>query len=922
LAELMHYGTPRHSGRYPYGSGDNPYQRSNTLRKQVNALYAEGLTESQIAKGLGFKSSSELRANLSLEKAAIKQADIYEAIRLKEKGLSNVAIGERLGIPESTVRNYLKPSALANAVVIDSTAEMLKKEIDAKLYLDVGAGVENQMGITSTRLKNAVALLKEEGYTLHYTNVEQLGTGKKTTIKVLTKNDISDQEVYANKDKIRTVTDWSEDGGRTWQTVKDPVSLDSARIMVRFGDSTPSGSDMDGTIQLRRGVADISLGDSRYAQVRIAVDGTHYMKGMAIYSDDMPDGVDVIYNSNKPSSVGKLGAMKAMNQRIDLEDGGSIYIDKNGTQKLNDFGASIRQKTYIDSDGNEKLSPINIVGFQGKEGSGSEGSWDSWSKTLSSQFLSKQSVPLAKKQLGLSLDIQKSEFDEIMSLTNPAVRVRLLDSFADDCDSKAVNLKAAALPRQSSKVIIPITSLKEDQCYTTAYKDGEKLALIRYPHAGPFEIPVVTVNNKNKEGKSVLGNASDAIGITPKTASILSGADFDGDTVIVIPFTKDIKVTGPLAGLENFDPKTAYPAYEGMKPISPKTKQTEMGKVSNLITDMSIKGADDDEIAAAVRHSMVVIDSEKHNLNYKQSYIDNGIASLKVTYQGGTLTQPKGASTLISRASSEIRVPERRAVKKSDIEADPSLANVVRKSGYSVDPETGKKIYITKEGYTKADGTTGYKKVKSTKMFETDDAFTLSGGSDMENAYASYANSMKSLGDQARKASANTPSTLYSPTAKKIYANEVASLKAKYSIAASNKPLERQAQLLANAVVDSKKESNPDLTASELKKIKAQALQEARTRVGANKQSIDISDKEWEAIQSGAISQNFLTQILNNTDIDRIKQLATPRESSTGLSAAKEAKARALYNNGLGLAAIADSLGVSTSTISKLLKAS
>ena len=29
--ELMHYGTPRHSGRYPWGSGDNPYQHRDDV---------------------------------------------------------------------------------------------------------------------------------------------------------------------------------------------------------------------------------------------------------------------------------------------------------------------------------------------------------------------------------------------------------------------------------------------------------------------------------------------------------------------------------------------------------------------------------------------------------------------------------------------------------------------------------------------------------------------------------------------------------------------------------------------------------------------------------------------------------------------------------------------------------------------------
>lgn len=35
---LLHYGTPRHSGRYPWGSGDSPYQRSGDFLSRVDEL--------------------------------------------------------------------------------------------------------------------------------------------------------------------------------------------------------------------------------------------------------------------------------------------------------------------------------------------------------------------------------------------------------------------------------------------------------------------------------------------------------------------------------------------------------------------------------------------------------------------------------------------------------------------------------------------------------------------------------------------------------------------------------------------------------------------------------------------------------------------------------------------------------------------
>lgn len=948
MAYLIHYGTPRHSGRYPWGSGEDP-QRSKSFSTQVSELKKRGLSEVDIAKGFGLKTTSELRAKIHMEKEAEWGAKSSTAIRLKEKGYSNVEIGKRIGVPEPTVRNLLSPLIQERHNANKATMQILKDQVKEKGLLDVGVGTHLQLGVTKTKLDVSIAELEMSGYRITNIQVPQLGTNQKTTIRVLlgpeqmktARQDYviknkekwdamseEDQEkavayLYAvkNKSGIQTISGWSEDGGETYKAVQPPVSINSKRVMVRFDDSEGiSGSSMDGVIQLRRGVRDMSIGDKHYAQVRIAVDGTHYMKGMVIYADDMPPGIDVIYNSNKNSSVGKLGAMKKMNAVVDLEDGGSMYIDKEGKQKINEFGASIRQQTYIDKDGKEKQSAINIVGFQGKQDSGVEGGWKSWSKTLSSQFLSKQPPSLAKQQLTIAYENQKELFDTYSKITQPAVQQRLLDSYADDCDSKAVHLKAAALPRQTSNVIIPITSLKDNECYSVNYNNGEKVALIRFPHAGTFEIPVLSVNNKNKEGISVLGNAVDAIGITPKTADKLSGADFDGDTVITIPYTKQLQVDPTLKALENFNPKTAYPKYEGMKVITNKIKQQEMGKASNLITDMTIKGADLDEIARAVKHSMVVIDAEKHELDWKRSYTDNGIAELKAKYQGGTVAKPRGASTLISRASSEQRVDKRKALTKQ--QAEELGINVVRKNAYSVDVKTGKKVWAySGEGYYNNKGKFVPSQIQSTKMYETDDANKLVSGkrTTIELVYADYANKMKELGDLARKKSALIQMTPYSPSAKMVYKEEVASLNAQLKNAQSNAPLERQAMLLANANVETRKAANPNLDGAQLKKIKGQALAEARVRVGASKKPVIISPREWEAIQAGAISNSLLSQILNNTKLEDVQTLATPKEQKV-LSDANIAKAKLYQQKGKTLSEIANALGVSTSTISRALE--
>lgn len=866
---LMHYGTPRHSGRYPWGSGNDP-QRNRSFLQEVDDLKKKGLSEKAIADGMKM-TTSQLRAKKSIAKAQQRKADVAEAIKLKNKGYSKSEIGRRMDLNESSVRSLLNPALQERSEITRVTANMLKDAITEKKYIDVGVGTELYLGVSRTKLKTSLALLEEEGYKVHKFDIEQLGTGKRTNMMVLSKDDVSYGDIIKNKDQIKMIGSYSEDGGRSYLGLEPVRSVDSKRVQIRYHED--GGSDKDGVIELRRGVDDISLGNAKYAQVRIAVDDTYYLKGMAMYSDDHPKGVDIMFNTNKTKDVPKESVMKSMKDDPD-----------------NPFGATVRQKHYMDSKGVKQLSALNIVN--------EEGEWhDKWSKNLSSQMLSKQLPSLAKRQLGLTYNSKKEEFDEIMSLTNPAVKKRLLDSFADGCDSAAVHLKSAAMPRTSWHVLLPITTMKETEIYAPNYRNGDTVVLIRYPHGGTFEIPELKVNNKNTVAKKTIGNAKDAVGIHPKVAEQLSGADFDGDAVLVIPNNnKLIKTSSTLKGLVNFNPRESYPAYEGMPKISPRTKQMKMGDVSNLITDMTIRGANTDEIGKAVRHSMVVIDSEKHNLNYKKSYVDNGIAALKKKYQGG---ETRGASTLISRASSEIRVGARK-------ERPP-------------DPVTGKKVYeYTGETYTTRGGKIVKKTLSSTKMAETEDAFTLSSGTPMETVYAAHANKLKALGNAARKASISTSYIKYSPSAKAIYEPQVTSLKAKLNLALKNKPLERQAQLLANTVVTTKKRDNPDMGAADIKKIKGQALMEARSRAGAKKQRIEITDKEWEAIQSGAITTNTLTQILNNTDEKRIKQLATPRTSTT-MTTSKIAKAKAMLKSGYTQSEIADTLGTSVSTLLKSL---
>ncbi len=894
--ELKHYGTPRHSGRYPWGSGENPYQRTGYFRNGLAEMRGKGLSDKEIMQAMGL-SSTEFRQMNSISKDAQRAENISNIKKFKEQGLSNVEIGKRMVPPigESQVRALLKEQANERANLTKNTAEFMKSQMATKKYLDVGEASERELSdilgykVTAERRDTALAMLRQEGFDVVEIRVQQ-ATNKRnfTTMKILAPAGTTKQDIYNNLDSIKSIGDYDNVSEMTSLGLKPPVSIDSSRVQVRYRDQ--GGLEKDGTIELRRGVNDISLGGANYAQVRIAVDGSHYLKGMAVYSDNLPDGVDILFNTNKTEDVPMLGpkdntVLKPMKKTPD----GKIDM-------ANPFGATIKKQVEYDGgDGEKHQGTINIVN--------EEGNWADYSKTLSAQVLSKQPISLIKRQLDQSYDEKKQEFDTIMSLTNPAVKKKLLDTFSEDCDSAAVNLKAAALPRQATQVILPLTTIKPTEVFAPQYRDGEEVVLIRFPHAGVFEIPRLVVNNRNREGKSSIGaDAKDAIGISSKVAEQLSGADFDGDTVLVIPVNDKIRIRSekPLKELKDFDPKIEYKGYTGMKKINPDYKQKQMGVVSNLITDMTLQGAPNSEIARAVKYSMCIIDAEKHNLDYKRCYQDCDIDSLKKEYQGGG-----GVATLISRAKSEVRVPER---KNFSVDRD-------------TNPLTGeRKFRETGRSFTDKNGVKSYAEEKSTRMFETNDARTLISDADTptERAYANYANRLKALANQARKEYVATPSIQTNKTAQQTYASEVDSLKAKLNVALKNAPRERQAQIVANVVVKAKKLENPDITKGEEKRLRQQALSAARIRFGANRQSvrINITDREWDAIQSGAVSNSLLMRVLANTDMDDVKQRSMPRGDAE-LSDAKQRRIHNMIAAGRTIAEVADAVGVSVSTVNK-----
>ena len=1012
-----------HSGRYPWGSGDNPYQRYYDfyMRCEKYKKADPNITEFELAKKLecygktksGEKevSVSEFKRLYKLAKAEYKAKQIHQAREMAARGMGSSEIGRELGRPEGTIRGWLDESKNHSLNTTKATAEMIRDIVDKKKYVDVSSGANYYLNVTDNKMGEALKMLEDQGYHLDNVKIKQQGTSHDTTVSVLSRPDVTYSDVQAHKYDVHPIYEETRVYGKNGLTslgMIKPESISSKRVLIRYNEE--GGLGKDGLIELRPGVEDINIGSSRYAQIRMAVDDTHYLKGMAVYSNDIPKGYDVVFNTNKHVGTPMMG-----------EGDNSVLKKmktKAGTNEVNwdnPFGASISAQKTLDGSKVDKatfdiskdhISKANIVN--------DEGDWANWKKRLSSQFLSKQPDSLAERQLGLDISSRKAEFDALKNLTNPVIKQKLLLEFADGCDRAAVDLKGAPLPGQQAHALIPMPELKDNEVYAPNYKDGTTVALVRHPHEGTFAIPMLTVRNTGSIGKEIIGDARDAIGINKNNADRLSGADFDGDSVIVIPQSTKVRVrsTPQLKDLEGFDAKEEYPGYEGMKVITNQEKQIQMGVVSNLITDMTFQGAPPDEIARATKHSQCIIDAEKHELNWKLSEKINRIQELRNTYQTG------GASTIISRAKSPaMSEPQRKEwwARESKEKADGT-----RTSG--IDPNTGEKVYEYTEDvnltgtlkplifatgervtlhkqtgkgehvgeyyYLQTDSTTGksvrkyvkegeyepehkeyinedkktgkmyyaeqdpatlkYKRVYITdddlkvnkkgetikvagktekevpRMATVKDAYELtSGGSKehygyhIEKLYADYANEMKSLANTARLEYLSTKPLKKDPEAAQKYAKEVESLNAKLRVAEMNAPKERDAQRLAGKEMYALQKDHPDLTKEQLKKYRGQAISGAREKVGAKKNLVDITDKEWEAIQAGAVSPTRLERILNNCDADILKEKATPRKTSA-ISSSMEALAKSMRKSGFTRRDIADRLGISVSSVDRI----
>lgn len=1009
----------RGSGRYPFGSGERPHQHSWDLKSRYEKLKAMGMSEKDIAAAMGYTKKewdkekqawvegghiAKLRAEKEIATANVN-ADKYEEVMWyynhidpkTGKPYKRAEIARIMGINESTVRSIENTKTSAEDNQLFRAADQLKHISEEKGFIDISKGAELTLGVSPDRMNTVVEVLKKDGYSVQNIMIPQASNPNRyTTMTVLCPPGMEGQ-AFKHRFEIKSVEDISGiDNVATQKGWQEPVPVSLDRVKILYDEN--GGSKKDGMIEIRAKLDangnpipacdDLSLGNARYGQVRIAVDcgdlGTRYIKGMAVYNPNLPEGKDILVNSNKSITDGVKKALKDY-------DAGSP----------NPFGATVVQTYIKDKDGNPvidpktgkpKLSSIQFVGTPTDDNHDMhvEGSWGDWSRNLPAQFLAKQNLPLVKQQLKLKTLDYESQYKDILNMNNVTVKKKLLIDFADACDGAAVDLKAAPLPGQGVHVLLQSNTLKDNEVYAPNYPNGTMVALVRFPHTGPFEIPVATVNNNDKESRNQIGkNAKDAICVTNATANKLSGADFDGDTCIVIPMTRknaeggfdkivQIKAMDSLPGLKDFNPTAAYgeKRYPNTKyhKMTAQEKGIEMGVVSNLITDMYAKGCEDyTHLERAVKYSMVVIDAEKHKLNYKQAEKDYNIKELKDIYQHNA-DGSHGASSLLSRSKNTIEVP-------------------IRSERYLIDPTTGEKQYLSpkktekmERKRVKAEAPAGYRwidaegKAHKSKYFKDEngtDIYATVGGkikqdkngnyyydrgtgkdskdiwvdtgkvkpitqkipqmeyykdarsllSDNPNAiektYADYANHMKTMANQARKEYKRLQieeKQKIDPVAKKTYAAEVASLEDKLTEAKKNAPRERMAQLLTNSRLNAALAEDPVKyeSAEERKKLRGTLLKQARIDCGAQKQRVSFTDSEWEAIQKHAIGETKLMQLLDNSDSEEYTARALPRESR--ISDSKKALVQAYYSAGYSYEQIATMTGVSQGSISGIVK--
>lgn len=846
-----------------------------------------GATYTEMAAAFGI-STGELRQRVMAEGHHKREFRLYIAKQMEEEGISKSDMDTVFNAPKGTAARVLAAGQSKKDAKMNEIRDKIVNRVDEVKYLDIGKGTDIQLGVTRETLEGIVRGLEAEGYHTHTVYLKNLtDANKDTTMRVLSKEpDL--KKVVAHKHDIRSLDAWYDPEGKL-RDIEPPQQLDWDRVKIRYGDE--GGKARDGMMQIRPGAEGLDLGDARYAQVRIAVGGTSYLKGVAIvdHTAKFPPGTDIIFNTNKPKGTPREDVLKPLKKEV-MSD--------------NPFGAVIKsQKGYI-----------NFVS--------KEGDWNDWSAGLAAQMVSKQPDKFVKAQLDKTYGNIKKDFEAFQAIEHPVIRSHFLEEYARSLTTKANKLKAEGVEGERAQLLLSNPNLKPNEVYAPNYKNGERVCLIRYPHGGTFEIPELVVNNNHQSSRRILGNAIDAIMVNPSVAGKLSGADFDGDTVYVLPQNKK----NPILSTElppsirkkvaEFDPEKYHVDMPSGKHVVTKKYSTDqMGIATNLISDMTTLKAPVGDIIDATLYSMVVIDSYKHNYDLKQAKKDFRINDLKKKYQGAANA---GSATIITRARSKVKVYEH---------FDGTLERVKEKS-YKTTGANGKEY--REKYYVLEDGTeVSKKRVKEVRLMDiTKDAHTLKSShpNTIEDRYANYANGLKALQNEAYKANAAIKMPKKDPQAAKQYAPEVQSIEGKLKAAMSKAPTERQIELLAEQRF--RHYSYPGMEAEDRKKLAARSRITARKIVTGQSQGpksrrserMHLTDMEWQAIFHNALSPSTVKRVLEYCDSDEVREKVIPKGYQS-IPSAKISRARAMLAQTSGgkpkytYAEVAEALGVSVSAL-------
>ena len=232
---LMHYGVKRRSGRYPWGSGDNPFQHGGDFLSRVEELQSQGKSEKEIAEELKM-STTDLRMQVRVAKHERRMVLADRAKSLREEGKTLDEIAKIMGYNnDSSVRALLNENTATNKNKARQTAERLKQELAEKGALDVGTGAERELGVSSGVLQEALFILETEGYNRFGVGVPQVNNPKNRTITpIISVPDIDQRQVYQDLSLVKSVGEYhSTDGGESWDKREYPASISSDRVKIR-----------------------------------------------------------------------------------------------------------------------------------------------------------------------------------------------------------------------------------------------------------------------------------------------------------------------------------------------------------------------------------------------------------------------------------------------------------------------------------------------------------------------------------------------------------------------------------------------------------------------------------------------------------------------------------------------------------------